>query len=256
MGQYYKIVNVDKRQYLNPHAFGCGLKLMEFSCSQFGPQQALCILLAHSNGRGGGDLHTDNLSEPERALIGSWAGDRIVVAGDYDDNGLFIPPDLHGKEYEEESSRGYVPDHLNPDGKEYAKFTQRFGWRWRKNDADQWENVEEGGTLYACAELFFQDISDDIIKIVAKGDNGHHPWAAIDASDDGWRRVPGWGVLPETDPKKPIAGKRAYNAYKKGAKTQGQDLADDLGWYIRRYHPELRDELIRRVIEVIDKKDD
>jgi hypothetical protein len=34
-------------------------------------------LLANSNGRGGGDLHTEN------PTVGSWAGDRIVVAGDY-----------------------------------------------------------------------------------------------------------------------------------------------------------------------------
>jgi hypothetical protein len=37
----------------------------------------LAILLANSNGRGGGDLRSDN------PIIGSWAGDRIVIAGDY-----------------------------------------------------------------------------------------------------------------------------------------------------------------------------
>lgn len=77
MGQYYKIVNLDKRQYLNPCAFGDGLKLMEFACSSHGTLAGLAILLANSNGRGGGDLRSDH------EIIGSWAGDRIVVAGDY-----------------------------------------------------------------------------------------------------------------------------------------------------------------------------
>jgi hypothetical protein len=77
MGQYYYIVNLDKKQYLDPHAFGHGMKLLEFSCSQGGANTALACLLANSNGRGGGDLHSEN------PIVGSWAGDRIVVAGDY-----------------------------------------------------------------------------------------------------------------------------------------------------------------------------
>src|SRR5437016_9325257 len=97
MGQYYLIVNLDKRQFLNPHRFGCGLKLMEFSNSRHGPLQGLAILLAHANGRGGGDLGTERLSPDEVSLIGSWAGDRIVVAGDYDDPGLWVPDDLDGR---------------------------------------------------------------------------------------------------------------------------------------------------------------
>ena len=31
MGQYYKIVNLDKKQFLYPHKFGDGMKLREFS---------------------------------------------------------------------------------------------------------------------------------------------------------------------------------------------------------------------------------
>lgn len=79
MGQYYKIVNLDKRQYLIPHDFGDGLKLMEFGMSGHGTMTALAILLASGNGRGGGDLSS------EKPIVGSWAGDRIVIAGDYDD---------------------------------------------------------------------------------------------------------------------------------------------------------------------------
>ena len=79
MGQYYKIVNIDKKQFLHPHTFGDGLKLLEFGCSAPGTMTALAVLLADGNNRGGGDLRSDH------PLIGSWAGDRIVVAGDYAD---------------------------------------------------------------------------------------------------------------------------------------------------------------------------
>lgn len=83
MGQYYKIVNLDKMQYLHPHKFNEGLKLMEFSCSTPGTMTALALLLADGNGRGGGDMRSDS------PLIGSWAGNRIVVAGDYADPGRY-----------------------------------------------------------------------------------------------------------------------------------------------------------------------
>lgn len=84
MGQYYKIVNLDKKQFLHPHAFGDGLKLLEFGSSGSGTMCGLAILLAHGNNRGGGDLRSEN------PIVGSWAGDRIVITGDYADEGDFI----------------------------------------------------------------------------------------------------------------------------------------------------------------------
>jgi hypothetical protein len=84
MGQYYKIVNIKKKQYITPHTFGDGAKLMEFSMSASGVLAGLAILLADGNGRGGGDLHSEN------DIVGSWAGDNIVVAGDYADTGKFV----------------------------------------------------------------------------------------------------------------------------------------------------------------------
>ena len=84
MGQYYKIVNIKKKQYITPHTFGDGTKLMEFSMSASGVLAGLAILLADGNGRGGGDLHSEN------DIVGSWAGDNIVVAGDYADEGKFV----------------------------------------------------------------------------------------------------------------------------------------------------------------------
>ena len=87
MGQYYLIVNLDKKEYIKPHAFGDGAKLLEFGSSSCGTMNALALLLASGNGRGGGDLQSSN------SIIGSWAGNRIVVAGDYDDPNKFLSGD-------------------------------------------------------------------------------------------------------------------------------------------------------------------
>jgi len=87
MGQYFKVVNVKKREYINPHMFNDGMKLMEFGMSAGGTLTALAVLLADGNGRGGGDLNSSN------EIVGSWAGDPIVIAGDYADDGKFLPAD-------------------------------------------------------------------------------------------------------------------------------------------------------------------
>ena len=81
MGQYHKIVNLDKKQYLHPHRFDDGLKLMEFGQSGSGTLLGLTILLSCSNGRGGGDFRGDS------DLVGTWAGDRIAIIGDYGEAG-------------------------------------------------------------------------------------------------------------------------------------------------------------------------
>lgn len=80
MGQYHKIYNIDKKQYIHPHRVGNGLKLMEQVGFEKSTSTALFLLLANSNGRGGGDAN-------DNALIGSWAGDRIVIQGDYAEPG-------------------------------------------------------------------------------------------------------------------------------------------------------------------------
>ena len=83
MGQYFKVVNITKKEQMRPHNFGSGAKLMEFSSDGMSIMQGLAILLADGNGRGGGDLRSEN------PIIGSWAGDQIVITGDYADEGNF-----------------------------------------------------------------------------------------------------------------------------------------------------------------------
>jgi hypothetical protein len=103
MGQYHMVVNLDKKEFLDPHSLGCGLKLMEQAGTQFGTAGALLILLACSNGRGGGDCF-------KHPYVGRWAGDHIAVVGDYaEDTDLALKHEA-GRIYEHclEGTGGYV----------------------------------------------------------------------------------------------------------------------------------------------------
>jgi hypothetical protein len=136
MGQYYYVVNLDKREYLHPHRLGNGLKLLEFGTSSCGTMTALALLLADGNGRGGGDMATDK--DPKAEWIGRWAGDRIVIAGDYADEGKFVTEDdLARWKSENIGVRVYAKGHEN--------------------------KVPE---LQAIADEFFTNISDDIRSVM------------------------------------------------------------------------------------------
>ena len=83
MGQYHRLVNMDRREFLDCHALGDGLKLAEqVSSGPGGVASTLLVLLAASNGRGGGDL-PDDMATEENRVVGRWAGQRIAMVGDY-----------------------------------------------------------------------------------------------------------------------------------------------------------------------------
>jgi hypothetical protein len=129
MGQYYIVVNLRKQEYLHPHRFGNGLKLMEFGPSPDGIMCGLAVVLADGNGRGGGDLESAN------PVIGTWAGDPVVVAGDYADEGKHLPPDWQ--------------QHWTPD-RHARQYTTPYG--------------EHPPTLYAYAQEVYRDISDATVQ--------------------------------------------------------------------------------------------
>lgn len=108
MGQYWKVVNLDKREWVDAHQLGVGLKLGEQIGSGHGTPDALFILVAAMRGRrGGGDFDYDSnyygrerdmtkethrlrgapvveeYNDVAKRTIGRWAGDRIAVVGDY-----------------------------------------------------------------------------------------------------------------------------------------------------------------------------
>jgi hypothetical protein len=81
MGQSYIIVNITKKEFLSAFPFGDFTKLMEFGLSGMGTMAGLAILLADGNGDNGGDIKTD----PVSGIVGRWAGDSIIIAGEYAD---------------------------------------------------------------------------------------------------------------------------------------------------------------------------
>jgi len=136
VGQYYQIVNTKKRQYLAAHAFGDGPKLMEFGASGSGTMMALAVLLADGNGRGGGDLRS------ESPLVGSWAGDPIIITGDYADDGKHVPA-ADVAEYR----RSVANDEATLD--------------WLRKKGKSVEDVLPN--LYTVASRCYEDISDKVI---------------------------------------------------------------------------------------------
>lgn len=99
MGQSHILYNKTKKQMVHPHGIGNGYKLLEQVGWDMSTSTALFLLVSNSNGRGGGD------AEPHE-LIGSWAGDHIVVQGDYAekyDNGFITKDEM--VEYENISSK-------------------------------------------------------------------------------------------------------------------------------------------------------
>jgi hypothetical protein len=92
MGQFFYVVNLDKREYLEPHALNNMAKLMEFGSSGHGTMLGLAILLANSNGRGNGDCRSKS------PIIGSWAGDRVVIAGEYANERDACEPSNHDRD--------------------------------------------------------------------------------------------------------------------------------------------------------------
>ena len=69
MGEYYIVANPDKRQYLNSNSLGMSVKLLGVMASPL--PRILVWLLADGAPISGG-----------WGMGGTWAGDRIVVAGD------------------------------------------------------------------------------------------------------------------------------------------------------------------------------
>lgn len=156
MGQYHYTVNLDKREFLNPHKLGDGLKLWEQLNSQAGTMVALHILLACSNGRGGGDIE-------ENPLVGRWAGDHIAVIGDYAEDDDLAPEheaDLISNLCRTEEGRQETVNY----------------WRELAKEGKGWN---EKADRLARATLY-RDISDDILPLVEQA-------CDVKITGDGWR---------------------------------------------------------------------
>lgn len=75
MGQYFKLVNLDKNEFVNPSTVGDGLKQWEI-CANGDTARLAMFLMTMGDNDGG-------------AVRGRWANDKVVLLGDYDPSGLY-----------------------------------------------------------------------------------------------------------------------------------------------------------------------
>lgn len=80
MGQYFKLVNLDKKEYINPLDMDSGMEYWEMIKSI---PHIWWFLLRKSDGTGGGDVGTDIEN------VGRWVGDRVMALGDYDSSDIW-----------------------------------------------------------------------------------------------------------------------------------------------------------------------
>jgi hypothetical protein len=99
MGQYFVIANLTKKEYLHPHRLGFGAKLWEISANNI--TRIFPLLLRKSSEGGGGDIQRDY------PTAGRWAGDKIVVVGDYDKSGLYEKAKKNFREISKEVVKDY-----------------------------------------------------------------------------------------------------------------------------------------------------
>jgi hypothetical protein len=104
MGQYHILVNVDKKETVVPHGLGLGLKQYEHTGEYNGTlADAMYLLMMTSPARGGGDFPSTNISS-------RWAGDRVLVLGDYtEDSDVPSIPNV-GSLYNESESYTDITD--------------------------------------------------------------------------------------------------------------------------------------------------
>lgn len=190
IGQYWKVVNLDRREYLDPHKLGSGLKLWELIANK-GVTEALVILqAAFYERRGGGDGDLDSnwhgpdrvdmrtegpkLSQKYRDIAartwGRWVNNRVVIVGDYAKPNDPIP--------------NMLP--TDPPIDQLYNLCNSFSPRWHKTpDNPEWLKEVEDAKQYGG---LFTDISDDVCAVI------EHEMGIVFAGD-GWKQRVSWDLL-------------------------------------------------------------
>ena len=87
MKQIYKVVNITRKEYINPQKFCEGGNFTSFFTMGHGVLSGLSILLAD------GLVHEQIFSKADNEILGRWAGDKIVIAGHLGQNGKWLKSD-------------------------------------------------------------------------------------------------------------------------------------------------------------------
>jgi hypothetical protein len=155
MGQYWYPVNLDKKEYIDPHKMGCGLKLWEQLANNPGTGTALVALCAAMpKPRGGGDLE-------ENPIIGHWAGDRIAFVGDY-------------------AELTDLPEEFNADciysacTEDETRFNEQIEYLRKNKRDDEADRLQKIG--------MFKDITDEVAKVIEKELDGK-----FEGTGSGWK---------------------------------------------------------------------
>jgi len=83
MGQYFKLVNLDKKEQVGGTLEGWIMaKFLEWCVND--SSLLPLFLLRRSDESGGGDIDFEKFK-----FLGRWAGDRVILIGDYDSSGLW-----------------------------------------------------------------------------------------------------------------------------------------------------------------------
>lgn len=83
MGQYFKIANLEKKEFIRTWDINQGAKFLEILLNNIA--RLVPYLLRKSDEGGGGDI--DNFEKLQ--YCGRWACERIVIIGDYDSSNLY-----------------------------------------------------------------------------------------------------------------------------------------------------------------------
>jgi hypothetical protein len=144
MGQMYLAANLSKREYLDPFRLGATTKLGEIFSSR-GFAGLLSVALA-----------IPDWSVAEHPFVGRWAGDQVILVGDFMDWGYVSHLIEEGKVdlpswLINELRSGYIPPEEGEDMDSY------------------WRRVRLAGgmpTLYSLVKKHFRDISVEAIKFL------------------------------------------------------------------------------------------
>lgn len=179
MGQYWKLVNLDKREFVEPHKLGCGLKLWEQLANHPSTGTALIILCAAMpEPRGGGDFESDppSYSDVASKVIGRWAGDRIALVGDYAELTDLAPEhqahliySLCGTEADRQAQVGHLRNLA-------SEATKAGGWLFGGSAFSYNTEADELGK-----PQLFTDISDMVCRVIEKELRGKF-------TGEGWRK--------------------------------------------------------------------
>jgi hypothetical protein len=137
MGQYHKLVNLDKQEVVHPYNLGLGAKQYEQTGDNGSISDALYLLVMTSPARGGGDW--ESFSE----LSGRWVGDRVVVVGDYTEDKDIPNYENASKLYNDSEDWEDISDAVAVALGKVFGFeidTEENGWRTRKQLEAHWLN--------------------------------------------------------------------------------------------------------------------